>query len=78
MGVTAGTCRECAAGWEHCHGTVLRHSLRHWECTESDCPGPELIPHTVVLGCEVAGCDCDQPIGSATDSALPAAAGSSG
>ena len=33
-------CRKCEAGWEHCHGTVIRHSLRHSECTDFDCPGP--------------------------------------
>ena len=33
------TCWRCEAGWEHCHGTVIRHSLRHAECTDHGCPG---------------------------------------
>ena len=59
-------CPKCQAGWEHCHGTVIRHAVRHAECTHHDCPGPELVPHTAVLDCDVIGCECeDQPIGSA-------------
>ena len=67
MGVT---CRLCGAGLEHCHGTVVKHALRDWECTEYDCPDPELITHTLVIDCEVIGCECDQPIGSATGATL--------
>lgn len=78
MGDATATCRACAAGWEHCHGTVIRHSLRHWECTQPDCPSPELIPHTAIIECDVVGCVCDQPIGSPTGSALSGATGSSG
>ena len=66
MGVT---CRKCEAGWEHCHGTVIRHSLRHAECTHFDCPDPELIPHALVIDCDVVGCECAQPMGSAAESA---------
>jgi hypothetical protein len=62
MGVT---CWKCEAAWDHCHGTVIRHSLRHTECTQSDCPSPELVPHTLIIDCDVVGCDCGQPIGSA-------------
>lgn len=57
-------CRECEAELEHCHGTVIRHTLRYAECTEGDCAGPELTVHTFVVDCEVIGCECAQPIGS--------------
>jgi hypothetical protein len=77
MGNAAATCRSCEAGWEHCHGTVVRHSLRHWECTDVDCPSPELVPHSVIIDCEAVGCACDQPIGSVDDSSLSAAVVSS-
>lgn len=61
----AAQCRLCAAGWEHCHGTVIRHSSRNWECTH-DCAQPDLIAHVFVVDCDVVGCVCAQPIGSAT------------
>jgi hypothetical protein len=69
----AATCWRCEAEWEHCHGTVISHSLRHWECTEADCPGPELVPHLAVIECAVIGCECDQPMGSGTEVAASAA-----
>jgi hypothetical protein len=53
-------CRECRAGLEHCHGTVIRHWLHRSECTDEDCAGPELLPHVYVVDCDVAGCDCAQ------------------
>ncbi|MET0701738.1 MAG: hypothetical protein ABWY93_18970 [Mycobacterium sp.] len=58
-------CRECEAERHHCHGTLIRHSLRYSECTDDDCDGPELIVHTLVIDCDSVGCDCAQPIGSA-------------
>ena len=68
-------CRLCETGLEHCHGTVVRHALRHWECTESDCPDPELATHTLLVDCDVLGCACDQPIGSAAVSPMLRSAG---
>jgi hypothetical protein len=57
-------CRECEAGWEHCHGTLIVHSLRHAECTDEGCTSPELIVHSLVIDCDTVGCECTQPIGS--------------
>ncbi|HTY33500.1 hypothetical protein [Mycobacterium sp.] len=51
-------CRECRAGLDHCHGTIIRHSLRRWECTEPDCDSPELLVHTFVVDCDAVGCGC--------------------
>ncbi len=69
------TCWKCAVGWEHCHGTVIRHWLGRAECTEDDCPGPELIMHAMVIDCDAVGCSCAQPIGSAAESAAWGASG---
>ncbi|BBX64103.1 hypothetical protein MSAS_32770 [Mycobacterium saskatchewanense] len=49
-------CRDCQAGLDHCHGTIIRHSLRRWECTEPDCASPELVAHTFVIDCDAVGC----------------------
>ncbi len=55
-------CRDCRAGLDHCHGTVIRHSQgRVWgrtECTEPDCFSPELLPHAFVIDCDAVGCVC--------------------
>ena len=54
-------CRDCRAGLDHCHGTIIRHSLRRSECTENGCASPELMPHAFVVDCEVVGCECTEP-----------------
>ncbi|MGO8962498.1 hypothetical protein [Mycobacterium sp.] len=51
-------CRDCQAGLEHCHGTIIRHWLRRSECTEEGCTSPELFPHAFVVDCDAVGCDC--------------------
>lgn len=56
-------CRECAAGLEHCHGTVIYHVRYRTECTDDGCTTPEAA-HTFSLECEAVGCQC------ANDSAL--------
>lgn len=72
-------CRDCRAGLDHCHGTIIRHASRRWECTEPDCASPELFPHTFGIDCDAVGCGgcsestalpgpgCPQPIGSALE-----------
>ncbi|MCX2933481.1 hypothetical protein ORI20_24720 [Mycobacterium sp. CVI_P3] len=54
------SCRECAAGLGHCHGTLIRHALHRAECTEDGCDTPELVFHTFVIDCETVGCTCVQ------------------
>jgi hypothetical protein len=51
-------CRDCRAGLEHCHGTIIRHWLRRSECTDPGCVSPELLPHTFVIDCDAVGCGC--------------------
>ena len=53
-------CRDCRDGWEHCHGTVIIHLLRHTECTEDACGGANHIPHAFRMDCEAVGCPCGQ------------------
>ena len=59
-------CRDCRAGLDHCHGTIIRHSLgRFWgrsECTEPECATPELVPHAFVVDCDAVGCVCAESI----------------
>jgi hypothetical protein len=58
---TAG-CRDCRAGWDHCHGTVIRHSQHRAECTEDDCPNPDGLPHYFSIDCEAVGCRCNESV----------------
>ena len=60
-------CRECRAGLDHCHGSIIRHSLRRWECTEPNCDSPELLVHTFVIDCDAVGCGCTESVALAPD-----------
>ncbi|BBX75530.1 hypothetical protein H7H78_14380 [Mycobacterium shinjukuense] len=55
-------CRDCRAGVEHCHGTLIRHAdgplQGRAECTEVDCLSPQLVPHAFVVDCDAIGCGC--------------------
>ncbi|WP_085674057.1 hypothetical protein [Mycobacterium szulgai] len=51
-------CRDCRAGLDHCHGTIIRHIEGRPECTEADCVAPELFAHTFVIDCNAIGCRC--------------------
>ena len=51
-------CRDCLAGLEHCHGTVIRHASDRAECTEEGCETPELV-HALRIDCDAVGCTCD-------------------
>lgn len=53
-------CRDCRAGRPHCHGTLIRHSTQHWECTDTDCDHPELFTHSLTIDCEALGCECGE------------------
>lgn len=51
-------CRDCQAGLDHCHGTIIHHSQRHWECTETACASGELVAHAFIIDCDAVGCGC--------------------
>lgn len=55
-------CRDCRAGLDHCHGTIIRHALHRSECTEPECFSPELLPHAFVIDCDAVGCACTEVI----------------
>jgi hypothetical protein len=63
----ASECRECVAGLEHCHGTVIHHTRYRSECTEDGCVTPEVV-HTFVIDCDAVGCRCGD-VTAATQSA---------
>ncbi|HTH87070.1 hypothetical protein [Mycobacterium sp.] len=50
-------CRECLAGLQHCHGTVIHHAWYRAECTEDDCVTPEVV-HAFSVDCDALGCTC--------------------
>lgn len=50
-------CRDCAAGFEHCHGALIHHTVGRDECTEADCERAE-VEHAYVVDCETIGCAC--------------------
>lgn len=50
-------CRECGAGLEHCHGTVIHHARHRPECTEDGCTTPEVL-HVFSIDCDAVGCVC--------------------
>jgi hypothetical protein len=55
-------CRECRAGVEHCHGTIIDHPGRRLECTELDCDHPDGVAHAFHIDCDVVGCRCGEVI----------------
>jgi hypothetical protein len=57
-------CRDCVAGVEHCHGTVIRHAWHLVECTEDGCETPEVV-HAYSIDCDAIGCTCDVRIAAA-------------
>ncbi len=61
----SAACRDCHAGLDHCHGTVIRHPLRRPECTDDGCDSPEQLRHTFVIDCDAVGCGCSTSTASA-------------
>jgi hypothetical protein len=58
------SCRDCRAGLDHCHGTVVHHWTRRSECTEDGCTNAELVPHAFVVDCDAVGCECAEMVNS--------------
>ncbi|MBS1692677.1 MAG: hypothetical protein JST91_10695 [Actinobacteria bacterium] len=57
----SSSCRQCAAGLDHCHGTVVHHVRSRPECTEDGCESPE-SPHSFSVDCEAVGCSCGRAV----------------
>lgn len=56
-------CRECLAGWPHCHGTLIHQWGQPSQCTDPGCRHPEVLLHSLSIDCEALGCDCAEPGG---------------
>ncbi|MFC8532225.1 hypothetical protein [Nocardia sp. NPDC057227] len=56
----ANACPACAAGTDHCHGTLIGHAGRIAECTEGGCVELEVVRHLFVVECTdlAGGCTC--------------------
>ena len=55
------SCRDCAAGRAHCHGTLICHPGLFRECTEPECGHPEALLHSLTVDCDALGCECGVP-----------------
>lgn len=44
------TCRLCAEGLLHCHGTAVLHVSEFWECSEAGCV-LEFELHEITVSC---------------------------
>ncbi|HLR98173.1 hypothetical protein H7J77_01800 [Mycolicibacillus parakoreensis] len=56
-------CRACAAGLDHCHGTVIDHLLRPTECTAEGCVDHDGARHPLLLECAQLACGCAAGVG---------------
>jgi hypothetical protein len=56
-GAMSSECRDCLAGLEHCHGTVIHHARQRFQCTEEGCVTPEVV-HAFSIDCDAIGCSC--------------------
>lgn len=56
-------CRQCRLGRPHCHGTLVRHSGRHADCTDPGCTHSEVLLHSLTIDCAAVGCHCGDTAG---------------
>ena len=59
-------CASCAAGFDHCHGTLVVHSDGGFaDCTAEDCFDDDRFRHSLVVDCFALGdgCACAVPAG---------------
>lgn len=54
------TCSSCAAGIDHCHGTLVDHESGFVECTDMACLSFGVERHSLVIDCGTVegGCGC--------------------
>lgn len=51
-------CGDCGLDVDHCHGTLVIHHDRTWECTDPDCTFAELMTHAFVIDCRTVAGGC--------------------
>ena len=59
------SCPDCGLNVDHCHGTLVVHSDRSLDCTDTTCEFPDLLRHELVVDCmAVQGgcCGADEPM----------------
>jgi hypothetical protein len=56
------SCADCSGDvgpyLDHCHGTLIVHSDRSLECTDTACQLPELLRHDLIIDCMAVVGDC--------------------
>lgn len=52
-------CSDCAAEFDHCHGTLVVHADGTSECMSHGCSDPDLARHSLTSTCaDLADCPC--------------------
>jgi hypothetical protein len=51
-------CPDCDPGVDHCHGTLVVHSDRTAECTDTACELPDTLRHAFVIDCIAVSGGC--------------------
>jgi hypothetical protein len=53
-------CVSCTRDLDHCHGTLIVHTIEFVECTELLCGDLDQTRHLAIVDCSAVdgGCDC--------------------
>ena len=51
-------CPDCGLDLDHCHGTLVVHGDRTFECTNAACELPDLLRHAFVIDCVAVSGGC--------------------
>ncbi|HEY0496165.1 MAG TPA: hypothetical protein VGD48_10490 [Kutzneria sp.] len=53
-------CVSCTRDLDHCHGTLIVHTIEFVECTELLCVDLDQTRHLAIVDCSAVdgGCDC--------------------
>jgi hypothetical protein len=54
-------CVSCTRDLDHCHGTLIVHTIEFVECTELLCVDLDQTRHLAIVDCSAVdgGCDCE-------------------
>jgi hypothetical protein len=54
-------CVDCAADFDHCHGTLVAHGDGTLDCTDDGCSLADPIRHSLIIECAtvIGGCCAD-------------------
>lgn len=53
-------CTDCAAEFDHCHGTLIIHATGPADCTQPGCADLDGVRHDLLIDCRsiAGGCRC--------------------